>query len=771
MKTFRLQLSGQVQGIGFRPHIYKLARQYGLMGWVSNKVDGVQILVSGEQEKISDFWNKLRSEPPSSAIISQTSSSSLPYQEFNAFRILDSQCNGNPNIMITPDLGLCTVCRQEIWKLRNRRYQYAFNTCVRCGPRYSIIQGLPYDRPVTAMKSFDQCERCVSEYTNPANRRFHAQTNSCPDCPIELSWLDRNGRLLSDHQAGTIDAAVAALQEGHIIAVKGIGGFLLLADATSSQAIQTLRTRKQRPTKPFALLYPNVEALQRDVYATPQELSAWQSMESPIVLFRLRPDKRKGIAREQIAPHQQRLGIMQPYTPLLELLAVHFGKPLIATSANISGATIVYQNREAIRELSQVADYFLTNNRDIVTPQDDSVIAFTETKQKIVFRRSRGLAPTVVDLDLECAIGNVLAMGGLLKSTISIQLHKHTYLSQYLGNTESYDNLVTYKKVLRHLMNILHFQPDLIVVDRHPDYPTAKLGFELAKKYAVPLVQIQHHQAHFAAVLAENRLLDCDHPILGVIWDGTGYGDDGNIWGGEFFIYQDRKISRFDHFEYYDHLFGDKMAREPRISALSLTTQLPEARNYVSKKFTSAEWKVYQKILATNGHIKTSSVGRLFDAAASLLDITDKQSFEGEAAMRMQAIAEKCVHNGCMSIQPYRVSSPSPRQIIRAMVLDKIRGTRKEEIALKFHLTLSKIIRSMAEKCGIDSIAFSGGVFQNTLLVDLISAELANDFTTFFHKQLSPNDENISFGQVAAVMMSAEDPKSMRSGGLHQKVK
>jgi hydrogenase maturation protein HypF len=748
MATYHIHIEGQVQGVGFRPFVYQLAHQYQLTGWVSNGVDGVHIEVTGEESEIADFYQDILDHPPLNARIINNSLQALEETTFESFSIQESTAQGKPNLLLTPDLGICPECREELHRSSDPRYHYAFTTCLKCGPRYSIINGLPYDRPFTSMRDFGMCPSCLREYDDPTNRRFFSQTNSCPECAVHLFWYNLEGQLLSQKPQEIMAQAVAALEAGKILAVKGIGGYLLMADGTSAKAVSSLRERKNRPVKPFALLYPDLHTLEKDVYLTKAEQAEWQSIESPIVLFTLRPQPQTGIQTTLIAPGLDRIGVMQPYAPLLELLATGFGKPLIATSGNRSGFPIFYQDEAALRELTDIADFFLVNDREIVTPQDDSVVAYSsETQQRVVYRRSRGLAPNYVHRGF-ASDQSYLSMGASLKSTFGFMHAGNTYISQYLGDTDSYDVQCTYQSVLRHLMKLFRFRPDYVVTDLHPDYFSTREGQQFAERYRVPCIPIQHHVAHFGAVLAENQLFETAEPVLGVIWDGTGYGEDGNIWGGEFFTYRNNTINRAQHFSYYPHLAGDKMAAEPRISALALAGNYPAAHEILQPKFTDQEWKFYTHLRGRTNGLQTSSMGRIFDAVASLVGICDQQTFEGEAAMQLQRIGAEW-HQSHPAEQPYDLDTPDSRQLLQAVVQDLAQGEDAGAVSVRFHLTLVRIIAAMARQENINRIAFSGGVFQNTFLLDLIRTRLANDFTLYFHRELSPNDENIAYGQLA----------------------
>jgi hydrogenase maturation protein HypF len=537
--------------------------------------------------------------------------------------------------------------------------------------------------------------------------------------------------------------------------VKGIGGYLLICDATNPSAVATLRERKHRPSKPFALMYPNLEILKKDAHVSEAEAAAFTSIESPIVLCQLQESPASGIVVRGISPHLNRIGAMQPYTPLMELILSKWQKPIVATSGNLSGSPIFFEDEKAMANLGHFVDAFLVNNREILVPQDDSVVQFTAThQQRIVLRRSRGFAPTYIHRGFPGLRASILAMGADLKSTFSLQHAGNTYVSQYLGDLESYDTQENFSKTLQQVVHLLDARPDRVVVDMHPAYFSTGKGKALAESEGIKWMEVQHHIAHFAAVLAENELLGSEEPVLGVIWDGTGWGEDGNIWGGEFFRFENGNFERLKHLNYFPHFLGDKMSREPRLSAMALCHDLPEAAPFLRPHFEDREWVFYKKILArADHHLLTSSMGRLFDGVAALLGLQSKSSFEGEAAMRLEALAESGARSGGDRSKgiPWGKSPPdlSRVAILKNILSDLQAGVDKREIAFKFHLALARWVGEMAAQHGVKRLAFSGGVFQNALLTDLIVNELGENYNLFFHKELSPNDECISFGQLA----------------------
>ena len=769
--TYHIHIKGQVQGVGFRPFIYRLAQKMNLNGWVKNTEDGVHIEVNCEGKTIDDFVKCIMEGIPPQAKIEYLIRQEVPpqYQRyFEHFSILESEQLGHKQLKFSPDFALCPNCKTALLDSNNRRFGYGFITCTNCGPRYSIQTQTPFDRHTTTMKDFEVCSLCKLEYNNPEDVRFYSQTNSCEACGIILTLFDKNKAIIETTEP--INEVVTAINEGKIVAIKGIGGYLLLCDATNAQAIDQLRLRKNRPQKPFAVMYAQLADLKKDVKLSQAEADLLTSAVSPIVLTTIKNKPKSGVLLEKIAPNLLKLGVMLPYAPLLCLITEGVSKPLIATSGNLSGAPIIYDNETAVQELTHFADLIVTHNRAISQPQDDSVVQFVDSKP-LLLRRSRGYAPSYFGTKPSQMIEGVIALGADLKATIGISCQKEWLVSQYLGNQETYEAQQSYDMVLNHLIRLTHIKPRILLIDKHPSYFTSKKGLDWAKNDNLTVVAIPHHEAHFAAVLQENDLIESDAPVLGVIWDGTGYGNDGNSWGGEFFTYkndENQAIQRVFHLNYVPLIVGDKMAKEPRISALAFCFDpLNMADALLREKFSEKEYAVYLKMLA-QPIILTSSVGRLFDAVASLLGLIDKATYEGEAALYLQHLAASATITAIQNPKSeiaYPLSIKSENSISTAFIADIIndldKGVPKNEIALKFHYTLVEMIRLVANKRAIKKIAFSGGVFQNSLLVQLIQAQLI-DYQLFFHKELSPNDENISFGQLAHYHISERSKFEMQ---------
>ncbi len=750
LHTFRIHIGGLVQGVGFRPLVCKLAQEMDVKGWVSNTNTGVIIVFNATENIASSFYKDLTSFPPQNAIITFHHFHKIAFQQFSDFTIRQHKSIEKPDLLLTPDWAICDNCKKDITNSENKRYQYAFATCLNCGPRYSIINDLPYDRLNTSMSYLQMCPDCNAEYNDIDDRRYFSQTNSCKSCAVHLKLYNKSEHVFAT-QNEILQKVVNHVLNGKVVAVKGIGGYLFICDATSAEAIEQLRIKKNRPSKPFAILYKDIQMALEDVELRNCEIEALSSKSAPIVLCAKKVDSGNHICFDAIAPQLDKIGVMLAYSPLLYLLSSNIGKPIIATSANQSGSPIIYQDEEAIDHLFDVADLVLAYEREILVPQDDSVIQFTQLEQQIILRRSRGLAPNYFPNPYKKTKDTILAMGGELKSAFALLDQQHLYISQFLGNQEIVESQMAYSNTLNHLLRLLKIKPQTVLVDAHPDYCISQAGKEISANFNCnPVVEIQHHKAHFGAVLAENNLLQVDHPILGIVWDGTGYGSDQQIWGSEFFLYEKNEMKRVAHLQYFSHLVGDKMSKEPRLSALSLLHNFPQYHSIIQAKFTDIEWGYYSKLLQTEKPLLTSSMGRFLDGLACILGISDKQSYEGEAAMKLETLARKSI-NTTSSYYSMVFTNDIIEwdNLIHGVLIDLNNGIKKEDIAYKILYSLVKLIAEMVESISVDHIAFSGGVFQNALITDLIKKEFANQHHIYFHKQLSPNDECIGFGQLA----------------------
>jgi len=550
-KTFEIIISGQVQGVGFRPFVYGLAKQFQLQGSVCNNQDGVLVHINTTEEKTQTFLSAILKNAPEISIIQNHSVKEIPFKTYEDFKIVPSETNHQINIPLTPDFAICDSCKEDIRNLNNRRFGYAFTTCTNCGPRYAATTIFPFERANTTVSAFEMCSKCEEEYTNPEDRRFHSQTNTCTDCGIKLQLVDTDGRELNESQTTILKKATRLISKGNILAIKNTNGYLLCCDANNKDAIQRLRNKKQRPSKPFALLYPTIEKIKNDFELSAPEEKALTSSVAPIVILNPK-ESLANIEQEAIAPNLNQLGIMLPSSALLSLLMDELKIPVIATSGNIYGSPIISKKDEAIEKLIGVTDYFLHHDLGISFPHDDSVVRFAGEHQ-ITLRRSRGLAPNYI-ANLSLNQDKVLAMGAHLKSTITFTPNSQTYVSPYFGNLDSYDVSQRYQENIAQYTALFKVQPEVILVDNHPQYQSNLIGKELAEKLNTKLASIQHHKAHFASVLGEHDLFESEEKILGIVWDGTGLGEDNAIWGGEFFSYHDHEMKRLNHFEYVDWL-------------------------------------------------------------------------------------------------------------------------------------------------------------------------------------------------------------------------
>lgn len=742
-KTFKIQIKGRVQGVGFRPFVFNLAKEHQLNGSVSNNEEGVIIYCNTSKEKVTLFLEQILQNKPEIAVITAHSIDEVPLIKFDDFSIVITKTSAQINLPLTPDFAICENCKAEISDSGNRRYNYAFTTCVHCGPRYAITQKFPFERAHTSLTEFDMCSTCLEEYTNPTNRRFHSQTNSCKSCGIQLQLVTNLGETIAANQLECIEKSAKILIEGNTLAIKNTNGYVLCCDASNPEAIKKLRKRKKRPNKPFAVLYPSMEFIKKDFDVSNFEANALKSRVAPIVI--LQNTKHTRISVDSIAPKFRQTGVMLPSSALLELIIKKVGIPIVATSGNIHGSPIISNDNDAHKQLNEVADFFLHHNLDIQFPQDDSVVTFAESSQ-LILRRSRGLAPNYINTSINSK-KPILAMGAHLKSTFTFVPNAQTYVSQYFGNLDNYEVLKRYQATIEDYVALFETKPKTILIDKHTQYQSSILGKELALEWNADIQEIQHHKAHFVSVLGENNLFASEEKILGVVWDGTGLGDDNHIWGGEFFTYQKNKIERLTHFEYYDWLANDKMAKEPRLALFSLLDS--EHRSFIKGKFSETEWNIYSSMIKTNT-LKTSSVGRLFDAVASALDLVDLNTFEAEAAMQLETCAKSYSKSYYIDFLYKKNYGKIPsNHIVQSIVKAYNEGFCKERLAYSFIYTLAKCIINVAKTNEIKTIACSGGVFQNPLLVSMLNQMTKKENINLkLNCKLSANDENISFGQL-----------------------
>ncbi|NPA32880.1 MAG: carbamoyltransferase HypF [Aquificae bacterium] len=734
MKRVRLKLKGVVQGVGFRPFVHRLATGLSLRGFVLNNAEGVLIEIEGEEDKLYEFLRRLEEEKPRNARILKKEVEFLPPVGFRDFTIRKSE-GGRKEALVLPDIATCEDCLREVMDPNDRRYRYPFTNCTNCGPRFTIIERLPYDRQNTTMKYFRMCEDCRREYEDPTSRRFHAQPNACPRCGPELYLCSPSGKP-SQRGQKALELALELLREGKIVALKGIGGFHLLCDATNEDAISLLRRRKRRPHKPFAVMFPSPESALEFLELSEEELELLLSPERPIVLARS-----KGKLPELIAPGLSRVGAFLPYSPLHHILLSDFGKPVVATSANLSGEPIVKDNTEAMEKLSGLCDALVVHNRPIKRRCDDSVVKLVGGIPTPI-RRSRGYAPLPVFLP-KALKKRVLALGGMLKNTFALGEGDKVILSQHMGDIESAEALSVLEESVFDLMELFGFEPEVIACDLHPRYETTRLAKRLSRRLGIPLVGVQHHFAHALSCMAENAL---EGEVLAIVWDGTGYGTDGTLWGGEFLRVSLRSFERLYYFRPFPLLGGEKAIREPRRVALSLLLEsfgkvIPEgwARGAFGERELSLLIRAHERRI--NAPL-SSSVGRLLDGVSSLLGVLHEATYEGQAPMMLEELYER----GERSSYPFYINGNQIdwRPAIRRLVSerDKRRG------ATLFINTLAEVCLEVARRAGLRDVCLSGGVMQNDPLVSRIRELLEGEgFRVYTHRVVPPNDGGISLGQ------------------------
>ncbi len=748
----RLGIRGTVQGVGFRPFIYRLANDLDLNGWVRNSLGGVQIELEGDKNRLRQFLDRVVAEQPSLAHIDDMKVDDLTPVGYSGFNVRVSDRNGETDAVILPDIATCRDCREEIFDPANRRYRYPFTNCTNCGPRYSIVESLPYDRANTTMRRFSMCDECRREYEDPRNRRFHAQPNGCPKCGPHLELWDKKGKALAGHEQA-LSQACDLIRAGGILALKGLGGFQLIVDATNDDAVRRLRDRKNRPEKPFALMYPDLPSVENDCELTTTEKTVLTSCASPIVLLKRKPyaETTQGNVSHLVAPDNPYLGVMLPYTPLHYLLMADLGGPIVATSGNMSDEPIGTDEHDALARLHRVADLFLVHDRPIAQHVDDSIVRILADRP-VVLRSARGYAPTVIDLPEP--VSDCLAVGAQLKNAIGITRGRRAFVSQHIGDLDSKLTFDTLGTTAGSLMSMYDVNPGRVVCDQHPDYQSTRF----ACTFDAPRVTVQHHYAHVLSCMAEHGL---EPLLLGVAFDGTGLGTDGTIWGGEFLRINDNSFERVAHLRCFRLPGGDAAIREPRRSALGLLYEVfgDAAVSMddlsLARSFRKSELKTIKKMLGREINSPlTSSAGRLFDAIASLVGLCHKMSFEGQAAMKLEFAALNI-----RSADTYEFdldTSASPFVIDWEPMLRQILGDLRSSvtpamIAAKFHQTLAEMIATVASRVGERKIVLAGGCFQNRYLTERALASLEHHgCEVYLHERVPPNDGGIALGQIMA---------------------
>lgn len=749
-----IHISGVVQGVGFRPFVYTLAQRMGITGWVRNTSAGVEIRADGPADTLAAFVDALRTQAPPLARIDTLTAVACPPDGFTAFDVLHSAALPDAYQPISPDIALCDDCLRELRDPSDRRYRYPFINCTNCGPRFTIIADIPYDRPLTTMAGFDLCADCAAEYHDPANRRFHAQPVACPVCGPQV-WLESGGQRLTGDAA--LHAAADLLRDGRIVAIKGLGGFHLACDATRADAVAELRQRKGRVGKPFALMMPDLETIRRHCAVSEAEAALLRSTASPIVLLRRLGDT--GIAAD-VAPGQATIGVMLPYTPLHVLLFDDGLPPLVMTSGNRAEEPIVTANDEARARLAPLADAFLMHDRDIHIRTDDSVMrVFAGVELPI--RRSRGYAPYPVHLPFD--VKPVLAVGGEIKNTFCVTRDAYAFMSHHIGDMENYETLQSFADGVAHFERLFRIRPVLIAHDLHPDYLATRWALERAARESLPVVAVQHHHAHIAACMAEHRHPG-DRPLIGVCFDGTGYGTDGTIWGGEFLITDYVDFVRAAHLKPLPLPGGDAATRKPaRIALAYLTACGLDAPQALLDALTPAEKQVIQRQVASGLNTPlTSSMGRLFDAVSALLGICHATSYEGQAAIELEAAVDPVeIESGAYRFTLDDGPAIDPAGVLAQILADLGAGVPAGRIAARFHQAVAALIADvcarLASQHGLREVALSGGVFQNvTLLGRTLTLLRATGFDVLTHQLVPPNDGGLALGQAVIACARAD---------------
>jgi hydrogenase maturation protein HypF len=757
IKRVRYLFTGIVQGVGFRPFIYRLAERQGLAGFVQNRPDGVLVEVQGSSTAIDSFFSSVAKELPPLANITSVESSEIAVTGDTEFKIIVSEKEGQGDVHIAPDSAVCADCLKELFDPADRRFRYPFINCTNCGPRLTIINDIPYDRVHTSMACFPLCPKCRAEYENPANRRFHAEPNACPVCGPQLELRDAEGKIIPCEDP--LEKAIEFITTGNVIAIKGLGGFHLCVNASSDEAVKKLRARKYREEKPLAIMVKDIEQARLIAELNDEEQLLLSSFQRPIVLLK---KKKNALISNLVAPSVPNLGVMLPYAPLHYLVLENKFTALIMTSANQIDEPICISNREAVTRLKSIADYFLVHNRDILVRCDDSIAFVTDGKPQLM-RRSRGYASR--PLLLKESFPAVLALGPQLKATQCILKDNFAFLSPHIGDMETPQARDFFHESLALMKRITQSDPQIIACDYHPAYYSTQVAQELN---AARIITVQHHHAHIVSCMAENKI---DGDVIGLAMDGTGYGLDGNAWGGEFLIANSTQFQRFGHLQYFVLPGGQKAIHEPWRIGVSLLKQAygkywPDIASRLKLAPDQTNFELLDKIIKTRLNSPLSSgMGRLFDGVAAIIGLRRKVSFEGQAAMELEAKAKSAGQ-----VFPFEIlRNPDESYIldtsatIRGIVDNILSGKSVEEIASAFHATLTAafvaLSGEMRKLTGINRVALSGGCFQNRILLEGTMAGLKkNGFDVYCHSQVPANDGGVSLGQavIAGAIMKKE---------------
>jgi hydrogenase maturation protein HypF len=791
-QRLHIVIRGAVQGVGFRPFIYRLATELDLVGWVHNSAQGVEIEIEGYQSQLDLFLHRIENEQPPRSHIQRLNSSLLEPVGYSTFEIRASVA-GDKTAIVLPDMATCPDCLTEIFNPANRRYRYPFTNCTNCGPRFSIIEALPYDRPNTTMRSFRMCCHCQTEYENPGDRRFHAQPNACPLCGLHLELWNPVGETLASHD-NALRMTADAIRQGKIVAIKGLGGFHLIVDACNEKAVQRLRQVKNRAAKPFALMYPSLELIKAHCEVSELEDQLLRSPAAPIVLLKLKNTlhptphnvrlRRSAIAQSSrahaeaphsfVAPNNPYLGIMLPYTPLHHLLMEDLGFPVVATSGNLADEPICTDEQEAIQRLGKMADVLLVHNRSIARPIDDSVVRVI-SDQETILRRARGYAPLPISIDSKLKISptktlheqnlklKILAVGAHLKNTIAFSMDQQAFLSQHIGDLETVLAYEAFQNTIACFQEIYELHPTAIACDLHPDYRSTQFAHQLANQLEIPVIPVQHHYAHVLSCMAEHQL---EGSALGIAWDGTGYGLDSTIWGGEFLHITDTTFQRVAHLRSFPLPGGDKAVKEPKRSAIGLLYELfgdglfEMERLNPLQAFTSQELKIMKTMLNKRFNAPiTSSAGRLFDAIAAIIGLRQSLQFEGQAAMELEFAIEAFETDEYYPfeiLKPTNITQPITidwAAMVKTILTEVNVGLSIKQLSARFHNTLVEMVVAIAHQVGEERVILTGGCYQNKYLAERAIQRLrAEGFCPYRHQRIPSNDGGIALGQIMAAL-------------------
>lgn len=763
----RIEVRGNVQGVGFRPYVYSLATQFGLRGFVRNHSQGVTIEIEGLKIELASFVEVLTKAPPPLARIDLVETAEMTPEGSPDFRIIESATIAASSTPVPPDVATCDECLAELNDIGNRRYRYPFINCTNCGPRYTLVKDIPYDRPLTTMQPFPMCEVCEREYLDPTDRRFHAQPNACPICGPTVWLIDAKNCEWTSFLETSPSAGKAAIASFHssierqeIVAIRGVGGFHLTCAAESSAAIATLRKRKGRVDKPLAVMVADIQSARQYAFVSEEEERLLTSRQRPIVLLKR---KRGNNLSELIAPGNNTLGVLLPYSPLHAMLVER--KPLVMTSGNVSDEPIARTNREAFERLMPLADAFLLHNREIHAACDDSVVRVFQGGE-LPIRRSRGFAP----LPIRCRdnMPNVLAVGGELKATFCLTSGSQAYLSPHIGDMGNLETLDAFQRNVDHFQTLFRLSPEIVACDMHPGYASSQWARELAQSKGLKLLEVQHHHAHIASVLAEHKY-DPDKSVIGISFDGTGYGADGAVWGGEVLLASCREYRRWAHLNYVPLPGGDAGIKHPYRSALAhlWAVKLPwDERLPCVADTTKYELDLLRVQLQREINCpRTSSVGRLFDAVAALVGVRRSVNYEGQAAIEMEALSSNTFTSDSY---PFTITGHTPyvietKPLLEAICADVIDRVQQATIIGRFHRTLVEIVVTLCRRAhaqeGLNDVALSGGVFQNVLLLNHVVERLEKSgFNVLTHRLVPPNDGGLALGQaIVAATQSASN--------------